>query len=869
MSRSRKGGRGSKVKRRPVAPASALHQVEESTASTNGREQDVLSQPVTTSDPPAPARRKRFTPRRVLLGIAAVALLLFLGGVAYAYWTVQRALPSLSGTVSVPGLSAPVTVTRDAQGVPHIVAANVEDLFAAQGYVHAQDRLFQMFYFKRLGAGRLAEAFGPAAAKPDIFLRTVGMRRAAESELALLSPEVRKGLEAYARGVNAFVNARRDNLPVEFGILGITMDEWGPVDTLAFGKVMAWDLGNNWESELTVADLQATLGPTRTAQLYPDYPPDAPVIVPRNNSGSASPLLAAFNRDVRPWLPSAGLRDVGSNNWVVDGTKSATGKPLLSNDPHLGVQNPSIWYQVQLTTTDGKYDVAGYSFAGAPGVVVGHNREIGWGVTNASTDVQDIFIERLDPTRPGQYQTADGWKPLTVLTETILVKGSTPVTQTVRLTNHGPILKDAFDTIYADEPISATIGNTMREPYALQWTALKPGRLIEAIYDLQTASNWQEFRAALSKWSVPGQNFVYADREGNIGYQMTGDQPVRRKGDGKSPVPGWTGEYDWQEASVPYDELPRSYNPPEHYIATANNKSFGEDYPYPIEGEWSAPWRISRIVEMLEAKEKLSPDDFKAMLMDTSSPLARKVAPLLAALKPQDTQAQEAVKLFNGWDGNLSAESAAAAVYEVTIQTAISETFSDDLGFGLFVEYAGSGGNTALRSLEVLLDKPDDPFWDRTDTPDRERRDDILLRSLNRGLPALGSVAGTDISGWTWGKLHTITPRHNILGSQPLISGMFNLNTLPFGGDGTTVSVSSYNLLLPFDVANHQSFRMILDASDWSKSLGVYAGGQSGQPGSQYWGSQLSAWQRGEFYPMLYTPEQVEADKAHVLTLNP
>ncbi len=419
-----------------------------------------------------------------------------------------------------------------------------------------------------------------------------------------------------------------------------------------------------------------------------------------------------------------GLKELGSNNWVVSGQKSATGAPLLSNDPHLALRNPSPWYQVHLSTTDGKYDVVGFGFASAPGVVTGHNQNIAWGVTNTEVDVQDTFIEKLDPAgHPNQYMVGDKWEPMQLITETINVKGADPVTQTVRLTRHGPILNDA-------STITTTVGVSITDSIAMQWTAAQPGHLLESVYALQTASNWQEFRAALSKWDVPGQNFVYADKKGNIGYQMTGNVPIRKKGDGSAPVPGSTGEYDWN-GFIPFDELPRAYNPPEGYIATANNKPFGAGYKYQIPGHWAPPWRIDRITEMitgmLKSKGKLSVDDFKTMLMDTKSPIAKKFGSVLATLKPTGDKEKQIVSMFTGWDGDLKAESVPAAAYEFVIRNVISETFADELGTNLFGEYVVVGGNSTQRALENLLDSPNDPLWDSTvTTGTKEVRDDIL-----------------------------------------------------------------------------------------------------------------------------------------------
>jgi len=532
------------------------------------------------------------------------------------------------------------------------------------------------------------------------------------------------------------------------------------------------------------------------------------------------------------------------------------------------VRNPSIWYQIHLSTTDGAYDATGFGFASAPGIVTGHNKEIAWGVTNTGTDVQDIFLETLDPeAHPGQYKSGDKWLPLQIVTETIKIAGSDPITQTVRITEHGPILSDTM-------PVTPTIGSAVgSQAYSLQWTGLEPGKLFESVYGLQTASNWQEFRVALSKWTVPGQNFVYADRSGNIGYQMTGDVPVRKSGGGGVPVPAATGEYDWTGV-VPFDNLPRSYNPPEHFVATANNKPFGPDFSQDIQGAWSYPWRISRITEMLKAKEKLGPDDFKAMLMDTQSMLARKVAPFIAGLKTGDEQEKKAVALFQGWDGDIKANSPVAAIYEVVSQHAVSQTLSDDLGEELYLEYIRTDSGAARRAIELLLDKPDDVLWDRADTSQKEQRDDILLRSLSAALVDLRGVLGENMDEWQWGKIHQLVAAHPF-GSQEVLAGVFNLPPVEMAGDGTTVSVAPPPLDVPFaavrnyPLTNHQSYKMIIDLSDWSKSQSIYATGQSGQPFAKHWGDMLTKWHTGQYNPMLYTAQEIEANKEGVLTLTP
>lgn len=857
MTRSRKGSR-STSSRRPTT--TSVSRTRKTTTNTNSRAKEtvVVTEPVEASRSVVP---RRPVLKKALIGAGLALLILILAGGGYLYWTVQKTLPTLSGTATLPGLSAPVVVARDPYGVPHITGATVEDVYMGQGYIHAQDRLFQMFLLRAAGQGRLSEAFGTVAVDADRFFRTVGFRRAAEADLAAMketAPDIVRQLEAYSRGVNEFVKAHKDGLPLEFSILGLSWEDWQPVDTFAFGKLQAWDLSETWNNELLAADMLAELGPTRTAQLLPLYPPDSPTIVPNAGAGQNGPLLQAYAERVRPWLLNLGLDDLGSNSWVVHGSRTTTGKPLLANDPHLSVRNPSIWYQVHLATQDGAYDATGFSFAGVPGIITGHNRDIAWGVTNTGTDVQDLYIEKTDSAHPNQYQVGGEWKPMRVLTETIKVKEGETVTQTVRITEHGPLISEAL-------PLTPTIGSAVARPFALRWTASDQGTVLQAVAGLQKAKNWEEFRAALSNWDVPGQNFVYADRNGNIGYQMTGKVPLRLKGNGSVPVSGSTGDSEWKEY-VPYDQMPSTFNPAEGYVATANNKPFGADYKYQFPGYWAASWRIERIMEMLNAKEKFSIDDFKEMQLDTKSVPARAIAPYLARLNPDDERTKSATEAFKTWDADLTVNSATASIYEVWYMRALSETFSDELGLELYARYLDANGSEARVSLERLLQTPDDPWWDRTDTPERENRDTILTRSLTSTVTDMAAQLGNDMVAWEWGKLHKITPSHPF---GPALFGLFNLPSTPIGGDGSTVSVAAFSMLEPFGVRNHQSYRMIVDMADFKNSLAIYGTGQSGQPMAKHWGDMLPRWQNGEYNPLLYDKADIDRANPSLLTLNP
>lgn len=481
--------------------------------------------------------------KRILLGILLVVLLVLAAGCGAGYWYITKSLPQIDGTLRVAGVRSTVQVVRDPLGIPHIYADNADDLFFAEGYVQAQDRLWQMEYNRRIGHGTLSEMFGDATIKQDRYLRTIGLGRAAEADYAAMSDVEKRPLQSFANGVSAFIATHLDNLPIEFTILGIKPAPWQPVDTLVWGKVMNYDLGGNYDMELLRASLVDKFGEAGAAVLLPPYPADGPFTIPaaakdyaflNSSSGAADPVIPIGAPDFRTLASidsSLGLRGqgIGSNNWVIDGSKTTTGKPILANDPHLGIQMPSIWYEVGLhcvpRTADCPYDVAGFTFPGVPGVVIGHNDRIAWGVTNVNPDVQDLYVEQVNPQNPDQYMFDGKWQDMQVVDEPIKVNDVVSETLKVRITRHGPIM-------------TPVLGSGVTQTLALQWTALRErSQLFESVLEIDRATDWSDFRNALRLWDAPSQNFVYADVEGNIGYQMPGKDPIRSQGNGTVPVP--------------------------------------------------------------------------------------------------------------------------------------------------------------------------------------------------------------------------------------------------------------------------------------------------------------------------------------------
>lgn len=800
---------------------------------------------------------------RVLLVLIAVVIIAAAGG----YFWLRGALPSTSGTITVEGIASTVTITRDADAVPHIRAQNEADALFGLGYVHAQDRLWQMEFQRRVGFGRLSEVLGEPALKTDRFLRTLGTGRAAERAWANMPAEDKPFIEAYVKGVNSFVATHHGReLPLEFTLLGFEPAPWQPADVLVWAKMMAYNLGGNWEDELLRASLSEKLGPERTAQLMPAYGENDPLIL---GSGSAEAVsggrqtvasihssqstiqgqaeqLITLNHLIQESLGLGG-KHIGSNNWVIGGARTTTGKPLLANDPHLGTQVPSIWYLAHVT--GGSIDAIGATLPGLPGVVIGHNNRIAWGVTNTGPDTQDLYIERIDAENRAEYKGQ--MEPMQIVYDTIKVKGRPEEPIAIRITRHGPIISD----VVAD----------VRQPLALRWTALdEDDNTFPAFLRINRAQNWQEFTAALQNYSSPMQNFVYADVDGNIGYYAPGKLPIRAAGDGSAPVPGWTGEYDWQ-GYVPLDELPHTYNPPEGYIATANNRVVGDNYRHFIGSSFAAPYRALRIHELINAKPQLSPDDVAAIQADITSAQARELLPKLLEIQPQSDRAKAALELLRRWDGAMRGESAEAAIYAAWYQAIPSTIISDELGADLMDSYGGAASDFFAIAAPSIL-RGEGNWCNDTRTAASESCDQQLGAALEQGLDAMSQEQGsTDINTWRWNKAHHTYFPHQPLDSvgalRPIVS-----RSIPNGGDKFTVDVAPVRAS-DFDQRHVPSYREIIDLSNLGASRFMNTLGQSGSPLSGDYANLLDRWQKVEYLPMRYDEASIEQGQQGTLTL--
>jgi len=831
------------------------------------------------------------------LVILVLVLIVLAGGLALL---IRQAWPQTTGEVSLPGLHAPVEVLRDEWGIPHIYAQDEHDLFLAQGYVHAQERFWQMDFWRHIGAGRLSEMFGESQIETDAFIRTLGWPRLAEQEWQGFDEETRAVLQAYADGVNAYLaDHAGSRLSFEYVILGLLNasykpEPWQPVHSLTWAKAMAWDLGGNMDAELRRAVLLPQLGEERVADLFPAYPLRNPDILPdfalaawppstsrAPDSVAGKPALErvlarveALNR-----LTGGGLSGLGSNNWVVGGARTTTGAPILADDMHLAIRMPSIWFEnalhCQTVSETCRFNVGGYSFAGLPGVVVGHNDRIAWGVTNANPDVQDLYLERLNPNSPDQYEVDGAWETMTARDETILVAGGPPVTIRVRQTRHGPVLSDVDDELRG---LAGHVAIDEDEPIAisLRWTALEPSTIFRAALGINLAQDFAAFRQALREWDVPSQNFVYADVDGDIGYQMPGRVPIRRSGDGSFPQPGWNDRAEWVDF-IPFEDLPYAFNPPAGFIATANNRVVGPDYPYLLTTMPDLGFRAARIVELLLAQEMWSPEAMRQIHGDTFNAAGPILVPYLIDLdfhRPglDEDEAARAKELetilaeLRSWDFANDADSRPAAIFNAVWRHVILRTFGDDLPEGWL-----PGDETAFVIVENLLAAPGDPWWDDLRTPVLETRDDILRLATDEAVVELEALLGSNPASWAWGRLHTATFRNETLGESGIgpIEMLFNRGPYPTGGGASIVNATGWSYEDGYEVAWAPSQRLILDLSDWDRALAIHTTGQSGHTFHPHYVDMAERWAAVEYVALPWSRAAVEGQARERLVLVP
>ncbi len=771
--------------------------------------------------------------KTLLLAASLLAL-----AVLVTAWAVWRTFPRENGSVKVAGHAAPITIETDARGVPTIRARSTPDAFFGLGYAHAKDRLWQMEFQRRVGAGRLAEILGPGALAADRFLRTVGFQRAAESAWRSLPAAQKRLLEAYAAGVNGFL-ASDPARPIEFRILSVAPEPWRPVDSLAWAKMMAWDLAGNAREEIRRARFAAALGPEKAAEILPLAASEPTILA--DGEWQAAPVSAAIS-DPRfpisgPWSPLdrvfasldplglAAGEDLGSNSWVLAGSRTATGRPILANDPHLGLRAPSVWYLASLDAPG--YRAVGATLPGVPGVIIGRNERIAWGLTSLEPDVQDLFVEAVDPQDPSRYRHRGEWRSFETRVEKIRIRGGKEEDLVVRGSVHGPIVTGVLSG-------AETLGSTV----ALRWTGLDGGdHTAAAFFAINTARNWSEFLSGVRQLQSPPQNFVYADVEGQIGYAASGAMPIRPRADGLLPVSG-SGEDDWT-GTIPFETLPRVLNPSRGFVAAANNRVVSAAYPHSFGLTWAEPYRARRISEMIESRPRVTLADVAAMQLDRRSLQAGELLPmLLRDTVPADAASRDALGRLARWDLEMAPDSVSAAIYAAWF-VELAEMPADELE-GL------PRGRTRGRFLINAL-REAAAWCDDVRTPRVESCADFQAAALQRAVAFLAKRLGSDAAGWKWERLHRATFSHGAFGDLRALKRLFNLE-VGQGGDASTVNVGAYSQDGGFAMTDGASYRQVIDLANPLESRFVHTTGQSGNVFARGYRDFLPLWRSGELF---------------------
>jgi penicillin G amidase len=851
----------------------------------------------------------------ILLVLLLVMVVLIVGGFLIYRDVTQSAVPQHSGEIEVAGLNDIVEIFRDEWGVPYVFASNPYDLFFAQGYAQAQDRWWQMEFFRHTGRGAIQELTGRSSALmgTDIFLRTLGFREVVERELQeSYGDDMLMILQAFSDGINAYVQGRSPGaLALEYNLLrlsgvDIEVSPWTPEDSLLWGKVMALQLSRNQNNERLLSRLYDHLDDELVDQWFVPWPygekptilwpEDLPITqapASATNTGTsargagivglATELAGNFVLEDSP-LPLMSGPGVGSNNWVVHGDLTESGMPLLANDMHLGIQMPSIWYEIGLhcrpVTEDCPYEVAGFTFSPVPGVIAGHNANIAWGLTNLGPDTQDLYRIRVNPENNLQYEWNGDWRDMTVRDETLYFgDGSEPVTFQVRVTHFGPIINDN----QLDDDGDLT-GFNNEDPLALRWTALDPGTIFDAVLSLNRAANWDDFREALSYWDTPSQNIVYADTQGNIGYQTPGRIPIRAADhSGLLPIPGWTDEYEWR-GFIPFDYLPRVFNPERGYIGTGNQAlvpleyydwladelgdEFGPDANYVISRIWAYGYRGERIYQLLEDLAPHNADTFRQMHGDNYIGSAAEILPFLANIAIDDDELASVRDWLLEWDYHADIDSPHAALYMSFWAQLVSNIFNDRFGD----HHSASGAGSEPWAVYLLMQDPENAWWNDTTTGAIETRDDIVIRSLREGHDRVAEILGDNHHEWRWGALHTTTFVSNPLGQSGigLIEDVVNRGPVETAGSGIALNATGWSAASgDFSTNTGPSQRAIYDLGDWSESLTMHTTGQGGHPYGRHYDDMIDPWRSIEYHPMLWTRDQIEAAATNRLVLTP
>ena len=789
---------------------------------------------------------------KIVIGLVVTFVLLFLAAGIIFYKMLSASLPEYKGEINAEKIKNDIEIYRDSLAVPYIITSNDEDAAFALGYLHAQERLFVMDMARRAGEGRLSEIIGEEAVPFDKMFLTVGIKRNAQENIKRLNPISLKLLQAYSNGVNLYIKNAKGHFPVEFDALGYDPYEWKPEHSLMVIRMMAWQLNISWWVDFAFSDLVQKLGEDNVRQILPKYEENGPYIIPSEMKNYSSLDMGLMETDIafRDFMGISGTH-LGSNNWIVNRVKSVSGSPIIANDPHLDYGAPGRWYAAVIKS--GNETCAGVSLPGVPGIVIGKNDNISWALTNVMADDADFYVEKLDSTKK-KYQYNGAWKDLVTLKETIKVKKSSDVKFEIKLTHRGPIITDIhpYTVLYQEKGIKSP-------PISMRWTGNDYSDELFAFYKINKAKNWNDFKSAVHMFNVPGQNFVYGDKNGNIGYAFGAKLPIRSSNSPTFIYDGTTDRYDWK-GFVPEGELPSLYNPPQNYIASANNKTVRE-FKYHISNLWEPSSRISRITQLLNSKNKLSVDDYKNMQMDQVSPYAEKITGyILNAFKNRkvtDKNLIQVLDLFGDWNYDMNEESQVPSVYVMYFKYLLKNIYYDKMGHDLFNEFVFMA-NIPYRSVMQVLNDSTSSWWDNPKTPQIETRDEIIRKSLVEAITELEVKFGTDVTMWQWGNLHKVTFKHAFSGFSSMLDNYINIGPFSIGGDGTTIFNTEYPFMegiKKYPRFDHKDFendvgpsmRYIFDFAKPNEFNLILTTGESGNLMSSHFRDMSQMWLRGGY----------------------
>lgn len=789
---------------------------------------------------------------KILIAVTASIAVVLVAGIIMSYRLLTKSLPEYEGEIEASQVYANIKIYRDSCAIPYIIASNDKDAAFALGYAHAQERMFQMDLFRRAALGRLSEVFGRETVPYDVMFRTVNMQEAADEVLRRIDPEQLKFLQAYSAGINFYLERNKNNLPIEFSVLGYEPERWKPEHSLLLAKMLAWELNISWWCDVTFSNLIQQIGEEKVKEIIPDFPENAPTIIPKSLASlpKVSQNFVDVNKDFRKFMKIAGTH-IGSNNWVVAPQKSASGRPIIANDPHLTFQAPAKWYAVSIF--GGTWNAAGVTIPGVPAVVIGKNNRIAWTMTNIMLDDADFYVEKLDSL--GDNYMLDGqWRPLNLRKETIKVKDSTDIYITVKSTHRGPIVSDIHPYRFLYEK-----GKEPAATLSMRWTGNDYSEEFASFYKLNRAGNWSEFKESLRGFYAPGQNFVYADVDNNIGYQFAGRLPLRQNQSAAFVYDGTLSTNDWK-GYASYDELPSLFNPAQNYIATANNKT-DASFKYYISNLWEPPSRIERITELLNSKEKHSVRDFKNYQNDQVSTYAREIIPyILKAFEGRETKSinvRLSLELFRKWDFDLNKNSQVPAIYEAFFNRLLKNIYEDELGYESYKEFIFLA-SVPYRTTLKLLKENKSSWFDNTRTPEVENRDAIIIRSLYDAVKELERTQGLELYKWQWGRIHTTTFKHFFSGKYDFIDKFINVGPVEIGGDGVTVFNTEYSFTDPYDNILGPSMRFIYDFSQPDWFYLVLTTGQSGNFVSGHYKDMTDFWVHGGYFRVGVNKNKVE-----------